>query len=205
MGRLIAYSRWRLASILLPHTIQKVARMSSENANPPAGSSGKRLTLAVILLALLAAGASWWFRYAATHRAAQFWGPQAAPLIRDGAHVTLRSDAPSPDAAGTEDTDVPRDISAAKGLTHLRNALLEDASYDWSAQAPADADWSSSLVFAATEGSEPRAVVLFSPDYKWLANGSAGDPAKRVAAATDEFAAGLRTFFADVAAAPAEQ
>lgn len=180
--------------------------MSNENPTPPARSSGKRLTLTVILLALLAAGASWWFRYSATHRAAEFWGPEAARLIRDGAHVTLRSDTPSASAAGTEEADVPRDISAAKGLTHLRNALLEDASYDWSAQPPADPDWSSSLVFAAAADSEPRAVVLFSPDYRWVANGAAGNPAQHVVATTDPFAAGLRTFFAEQAdTAPAEQ
>ena len=37
---------------------------------------------------------------------------------------------------------MPRDISSAKGLTHLRNALLEDRSYDWTATGPADTDWS---------------------------------------------------------------
>ena len=50
---------------------------------------------------------------------------------------------------GANDADVPRDISSAKGLTHLRNALLEDASYDWTAAGPPDTDWSNSLVFAA--------------------------------------------------------
>jgi len=179
--------------------------MTNENLKPPSSTSGKRLTLVVILLALLAAGASWWFRYSATHRAAQFWGPQAARLIRDAAQVTLRTDAPSANAAGTVEADVPRDISAAQGLTHLRNALLEDTSYDWTAQAPADTDWSSSLVFAAAEGAEPRAVVLFSPDYKWVANGSAADPAQHVVATTNEFAAGLSSFFREQAAAPDEQ
>src|SRR3989304_2712639 len=72
-------------------------------------------------------GSSWWFRYSATHRAAQFWGPQAAELIRDAPHVTLRSAAAAADGQDAADAAVPRDVSHAKGLTHLRNALLEDA------------------------------------------------------------------------------
>lgn len=177
------------------------------NESIPANEkSGKRLILGVLALGLLAATASWWFRYSATHQAAKFWGPPAALLIRDAAHVTLRSDMPSADGAGADEADVPRDISNAKGLSHLRNKLIEDASYDWTAAGKPDTSWSSSLVFAAAEGAEPRAVVLFSPDYKWLSNGSAADPMKSVVATTDEFAAGLKKFFADEAAdAPAEQ
>jgi hypothetical protein len=167
------------------------------NQTPANDKSGKRLILGVVVIGLAAAAASWWFRYSATHRAAQFWGPQAATLIRDAPHVTLRSDA---------STDEPRDVSDARGLTHLRNALLEDNSYDWSAAGPPDTNWDSSLVFEVSEGAEPRAVVLFSPDFKWLSNGSATDPMKSVVATTGEFAAGLQKFFADEATdAPTEQ
>jgi hypothetical protein len=162
--------------------------------------SGKRLILGVVAACLVAAAASWWFRYSATHRAAEFWGPQAVALIRDAPHVTLRSDAPSADGEGTAEADVPRDISQAKGLTHLRNALLEDASYDWTATAPAGTDNANSLVFATVEGGEPRAVVLFSPDFRWVSSGTGADPAKYFVATTEEFAAGLKKFFATSAA-----
>jgi hypothetical protein len=172
---------------------------------PANEKSGKRLILGVVAACLVAAIASWWFRYSATHRAAQFWGSQAVALIRDAPHVTLRSDTPSTDAAGGAEADVPRDISGAKGLTHLRNALLEDASYDWTAAGQADTDWSSSLVFAAADGAEPRAVVMFSPDFKWISNGTASDPSKQVVSTTAEFAAGLKEFFADEVEAQAEQ
>lgn len=181
-----------------PNSNQKVAQMST-TTNESSGNSGKRLILAVIAVGLVAAAASWWFRYSATHRAAQFWGPQAATLIRDAPHVTLRSDAPSADAEGGDEADVPRDISNAKGLTHLRNALLEDSSYDWESAGKADTDWSHSLTFDAADGAEPRAVVMFSPDYRWIASGTASDPSTHVAAATAEFAAGLTKFFADEA------
>jgi hypothetical protein len=168
-----------------PNSNQKVAPMSM-SANE---KSGKRLILGVIAIGLVAAAASWWFRYSATHRAAQFWGPQAAKLIRDAPHVILRTDA---------STDVPRDMSGAKGLTNLRNAFLLDASYDWSAVGAPDTNWSNSLVFETSEGAEPRVVVLFSPDFHWAANGSAADPAKH-AVSTSRIAKGLQTFFADAA------
>jgi hypothetical protein len=167
--------------------------------------SGKRLILGVLAIGLAAAAASWWFRYSSTHRATQFWGAQAAELLRDAPRVTLRSDTPSADGEGAATADVPRDISTAKGLTHLRNALLEDASYDWTAAGPPDTDWSNSLVFAASEGAEPRAVVMFSPDFTWAANGSAADPAKH-AVSTSPIAKGLQEFFAEQAQdAPPEQ
>jgi len=160
------------------------------NQTPTNEKSGKRLILVVVVIALAAAAASWWYRYSATHRAAQFWGPQAATLIRDAPHVTLRSDASS---------DEPRDISEARGLTHLRNALLEDDSYDWSAAGPSDTNWDSSLVFETSAGAEPRAVILFSPDFQWAANGSSGNPAQH-AVSVGPIAEGLKKFFADQSA-----
>ena len=91
-------------------------------------------------------------------------------LIRDAPRVTLRSDAPSTERGrrGRPRT-FPATSRSANGFTHLRNALLEDASFDWTAAGPADTNWSNSLVFAAAEGAEPRAVVMFSPDFKWAA------------------------------------
>ena len=162
---------------------------------PSRGTSGKLLILGVFAVALAAAAASWWFRYAATHRAAQFWGPTAARLIRDAPRVSLRSDELS--AGGDHSADLPRNLSSTPGLTHLRTALLEDRSYDWTAAGPADSNWSSSLVFEETEGAEPRVVILFSPDFHWAANGSADDPAANAVATGPILAKGLQVFFAE--------
>ena len=103
-----------------PNSNQKVIAMTT----PTNGKSGKMLILGVVAIGLAAAAVSWWFRYSATHRAAEFWGPEAATLIRDAAHVTLRSNKPSVDEQGGDEPDVPRDISSAKGLTHLRNCAV---------------------------------------------------------------------------------
>ena len=176
----------------------------STSTTPTNEKSGKRLILGVLVIGLAAAAASWWFRYSATHRAAQFWGPQAVELIRDAPLVTLRSDDPT--IEGNNPADLPRDISSAPGLTHLRAELLQDHSYDWSAKGPADSNWSSSLVFEETEGAEPRVVILFSPDFRWAANGSADEPAANGVSIGPIFAKGLQTFFAERAqVAPADR
>lgn len=160
------------------------------------GNSGKVLILGVIAVAMVAAMASWNFRYEATHKPLEYWGAQSALLIRDAPHVTLRSDAPSADGAGTAAPDVPRDISKKKGLQYFRDALLLNHSYDWTAKAPADVAWGNSLVFNMAENAEPRAVVLFSPDFQWAASGT-GDDAGKNAVSTAPIAKGLQKFFAD--------
>lgn len=171
----------------------------------PGEKSGKHLILGVLAACVVAAAVSWWFRYSTTRRAVEFWGAESATLIRDAQHVTLRSDAPSADGEGGDEADVPRDITDTKGLTHFRNALLEDSSYHWDSAIVSDIDWANSLVFAAAEGAEPRAVVLLSKDFRWVSNGSAPNPNERVAATSGEFAAGLKEFFATEINAPAEQ
>jgi hypothetical protein len=112
--------------------------------------------------------ASWWFRYAATHRAAKFWGPETARLIRDAPLVELREH-DSPHAAPA------RDISRAPGLTHLRNALLEDRSYRWPAQPiQPPPPWRWAIEFA--EPSAKKATLFFSADWQHVSS-SGGDQA----------------------------
>jgi hypothetical protein len=144
--------------------------------------SGKLLISAMLLAALAAAGASWWFRYEATHLTAQFWGPEAARLIRDAPEVELlvlrRNDA----AGSIEQLNIggtnwlvadKRDVSQAPGLTHLRNALLEDHSFDWPVHAAdSSTDWRWALRFR--DGKGPRLVALFSADEQ-LGKSFAGD------------------------------
>jgi hypothetical protein len=100
----------------------KLAKNYLAIAANPVHTSGKLVILGIVGVALVGAGASWWYRYEATHRAAEFWGPQAARLIRDAPQVTLQRRQFEPGEI---------DISKAQGITHLRNALLENRSYDW--------------------------------------------------------------------------
>jgi hypothetical protein len=94
--------------------------------------SGKLIIIGILAVGLVAAGASWWFRYVATHRAAQFWGPEGVRLIRDAPTVYLIKLATAEQPHGlVGPTGVAYEISKARGLLHLRNALLEDRSFDW--------------------------------------------------------------------------
>jgi len=136
-------------------------------------NSGKLLIATMLVAGVLAAGASWWFRYTATHRAAQFWGPEAATLIRDASHVDMLGLKQAEDAAVENalkmsgvawQTASSHDVSQAPGLTHLRNALLEDRSFVWpAAEIPDQTEWTHGLRFH--NGSAASLVILFSPDF----------------------------------------
>jgi hypothetical protein len=62
---------------------EKVDEAASIDERQIMRNSGKLLIFGILTVAVLLAGASWWFRYIATHRAARFWGPEAVRLIRD--------------------------------------------------------------------------------------------------------------------------
>lgn len=145
---------------------------------PPAeaGVSGKWVILGILAVALAAAGGSWLFRYNATHRAVEFWGPQAAQLIRDAPTVLLRrlSDETKPtptsqlrDKAAMYDSmasaPAPIDISSAHGLVHFRNALLEDRSYRWPEAVVGPEDrWRWAMTFRSKDDRE--LTLMFSSD-----------------------------------------
>jgi hypothetical protein len=166
-------------------------------------NSASWLVAGLVAAGLLGAGASWWFRYEATHRAARFWGPETARSIRDASSVELLILQP---ALGEESGDLTvgpvklrvfssRDISAAPGLTHLRNALLEDRSYEWPARTiPAEAQWTFGLRFR--DGSGPPQYALFSSDFHWTIS---ADPARSFLAAVscEPIADGLQEVFAE--------
>ncbi|HEX2477150.1 MAG TPA: hypothetical protein VHK01_20510 [Lacipirellulaceae bacterium] len=88
--------------------------------------SGKLVIVAILMIAFAAAGASWWFRYSATNQAARYWGPEGSLLIRDARNVYLQRSPP--------ETGPQVNISQARGITHLRNALLEDRSFNWASK-----------------------------------------------------------------------
>jgi hypothetical protein len=135
--------------------------------------SGKAVILGIVSVALAAAGTSWWFRYSATHRAAQFWGPVRSQLIRRAPVVKLlrlNTSADSQTALGKEigalDITADVEITNAPGVLHLRNALLEDRSFHWPAKAAVSQvkQWQWALVFHDPSRHQ-MATLLFSPDW----------------------------------------
>jgi hypothetical protein len=166
-------------------------------------SSGKLVIIGIVTVALAAAAASWWFRYAATHRAADFWGPHTTRLIRDAPTVELFQFAPptklapsSSGAAALLGDATARDLSRAPGLIHLRNALLEDRSYRWPPQPMRPNDrWQWALRFRARP-SDDAAILFFSPDWT-----SVGTPGRNEILSCQPIAAGLTEMLGEFAPA----
>jgi hypothetical protein len=83
-------------------------------------------------------------------------------------------------------------------MAHLRNALLEDRSYEWpSKQVEGDDRWRWALVFTSMKG-EPCAV-LFSQDCTQLAAAKTVSEAHQKLLST-KIAAGLREMFEEMSA-----
>jgi hypothetical protein len=179
-------------------------KANAEPAHPPSrGSavSGKLVIVSILFVAIVAAGVSWGFRFYATHRAAGFWGPQAARLIRNSTTVKLSRIDRSPD--GTVNPNTTRDVSNAHGITHLRNALLEDKSFDWLADNAApnvEAAWRLQFV-----GDSPNEIaeVFFTADLNYTFHPVAGHQIRGVSCAP--ISAGLLELFTEMTAGPAAE
>lgn len=178
-------------------------------------NSGKLLIITMFIAALTAAATSWWFRYEATHHTAQFWGPEGARLIRDAPTVELL--ALQPTVTATDDANSPEeihlgtaawiitarhDISAAHGLVHLRNALLEDNSFNWSQNSiPPDFTCHTALLFRDPDTSEPLPILL-SSDFQLLQTLPPGEKSLRTVSC-GPIAAGLAETTAEWSQQPA--
>ena len=168
-----------------------------------------------IAVGAVTAAIAWWYNLSHTRRALAYWGPAAVALIRDAPQVTAYAIAFEGTAAATAGDQRPllhpttrtrarllesHDISRAKGLVHLRHALLDDLSFAWEAR-PGDAgDLSYALSF---EDDASRLVVYFSSDFARMTV-SRSDIAARPEGAspttlsTGPIAGGLRTYFSEV-------
>ena len=184
----------------------------SSKATPPASpgpppidfASGKFVIIGILILALAAAGGSWLFRYSATHKAARFWGPAAAGIIRDAASVDFLvltpSEAGSPSSNEIESRGekyrlvAQVDVSAAHGLVHLRNALLEDHNFDSFDldKGAASQPWRWALEFHTGKDST---TVVFSNDCATTALATGG-----AIASCRPIAAGLAELFGEFTA-----
>jgi hypothetical protein len=172
--------------------------------------SGKLVIITVVVLAVLGAGFSWWYRYSSTRHATRFWGGENARLIRDAKHVHLIRVGPmgpvhvhDPNAAFADHYHVPdglvgvvdrREVTQAPGLIHLRNELVMDRSYEshTGVLAPAS-EWQYGLEFRDADTNSPF-VVFFSGDCRRLMR-YPPTIGPGVASLTPKFAAGLKTVF----------
>jgi hypothetical protein len=174
-------------------------------------NSGKLVIVGIVTVALASAATSWWFRYAATHKAVRFWGSDTAELIRDARHVLLLRN-PSAEDSHLAELNPARarfyesvvTVSNAPGLLHLRNALLEDKSFSWpkssdSPPPPAQDAGYWQLVFFDSRMNKNAALIGFSKDCRQTIRLRPSFMAKVAAAvSTEPIAEGLRTMFAEM-------
>ena len=106
---------------------------------------GKLAVLAMFALAVVAATFAWWWNYRRGERCLAFYGSEAATLIRTAQTVEIVELDP---AAGDLAISRRIDISRAPGLLNARAALLDDASFDWSAPPPEPASGTRLVRFA---------------------------------------------------------
>ena len=118
-----------------------------------------RLTIVLIFAVALAMGAyGWWHNFRQGQQSLQFWGSDAAVLIRFAPDVQLLLLDPVPDSNRRLETlDIGQrrlaviqrvEISQVPGLVHARHALIEDASFDWSTtRLPDQPNWQFALRF----------------------------------------------------------
>jgi len=106
-------------------------------------NQGKIIVGIAILLGISAGLAGYWWNYRVGHRAMQFWGQENARLIRLAPKVELlRFVITAPALPNNADKQLTlsgynlvvtesHDLSQARGLIHLRNALLSDDQFQW--------------------------------------------------------------------------
>src|SRR5262245_54198264 len=168
-----------------------------ESKQSTSGMSGKLLIIGILAVAFVAAGTSWWFRFSSTHRVATFWGPTVAQVIRDARVVELWLPANPHENTRSASLVIHHsdlhNISSAHGLVHLRNALLEDHSFNWPpVKVSPDVEWTQGLRFL--DGST-GVLVMFSRDFKF-----ARTPNGEEMLSCEPMAKGLREMFAEFTA-----
>jgi hypothetical protein len=119
---------------------------------------GKYVIALMLAIGVGAAGLSLWHHRNVSRHALQYWGQDAARQILRATQITAIQfeNSGDPDLTVVDE----RDASQSRGLINIRQALVQDAAYDWDDLQPAaKTAWEYGLRF---EGSEPSATVLFS-------------------------------------------
>lgn len=124
---------------------------------------GTLLVVSLLALGLAAAVLAIGYQRLQTRRCLDFYGVAAARRVSKAPRVELWTLAPG-GLPGRLMATARRDISAAKGIVHLRRGLVEDAGFRWDAHAPAgrlpDETWDYALVFSDPDEEGRTAVVV---------------------------------------------
>jgi hypothetical protein len=129
---------------------------------------GQHVVLGLLVLGVGAAGFALWYQRSMTNQALAFWGSDVALALGSPEKLELLTLAPVDPAAGEERLNLGgrdfavvtrQDITRAPGVTHARQALLENASFDFASPPSATpVTWTHVLLVA--QGTT-RATIAF--------------------------------------------
>jgi hypothetical protein len=134
---------------------------------------GTPVVVGLLLLGVFAATMAVWYQRMQTRRCLGFYGPATARLISKAPRVELVVLAPT-GTAGRLRAIVRHDVTATRGIVHLRRGLVEDAGFRWADAGPAgrlpDAAWDYAFVFFDPAKPADRAAVVvdLDPQGGWL-------------------------------------
>jgi hypothetical protein len=134
---------------------------------------GSLIVVAILLLGITAATVAVSYQQRQTRRCLGFYGPEAARRVAKSPWVELWSLAPT-GRPGRLVATKRHDVTAAKGIVHLRRGLVEDAGFRWEEVGPTtrlpEGAWDYALVFS-DPAADGRTTVVVDLDGAggWLA------------------------------------
>lgn len=155
---------------------ENVSRMAESRGDATvagrAGIPARMAIVAMLVLAVAAAATAIWYLRGLSRRTTERWGPAAGQLILQAPHIEAWRLAPLNDAGGKDPATVivdgqrlailqRRDLSQAPGMTNVRRALMNDASYAWDVSSTEPPHWTHALQF---RDADRKATLLFSHD-----------------------------------------
>jgi hypothetical protein len=139
-------------------------------------NQGKLVIVFIFGLSAVMGGYAWWHHFTQGRQCVEFWGAEAAEMIRYAPVVEVMKLAPleADDMETIQIQGEPYAVSASKditetpGLVHARQALIEDASFLWEVVRSGPTSWQYVLRFAdgdqqisvALDGDQGRVVLV---------------------------------------------
>lgn len=160
-------------------------------------NTGKVLIVAILSVGVAAALFAWQHQYRRGARVMKLWGADNTYRIRMAPECELLK-LTQPSANATDSLRIDnqdwqivqrKEISQARGLVHARQALIQDANYQWDSP-DRPARWSVAVIFRDPDKSDQTTMLAIDLD-----GGAICDVQSRRRANVSPIVHGLRVFF----------